>query len=83
MNNTTTTTTTGPIDNSTNNNNRHQLGLLFKTEYPILIPYQIDFHTGTIGKHISLTKRFCVWRFGFAHVSDTVNNVDYCTVVGN
>ncbi len=53
---------------SSNNNTYSNLQLL-KTEYPILIPYQIDFQTRTIGKHISLTKRYCLWRFGFAHVS--------------
>lgn len=45
---------------------------LLKTEYPILIPYQIDFQTQTIGKHISLTKRYYLWRFGFAHVSSII-----------
>ena len=38
-------------------------------EYPVLIPYQVDFQTSTTGKHISLTKRNVRWRFGFANIS--------------
>lgn len=37
-------------------------------EYPIYIPYQIDFSTTTVGRHIRQTKRHVTWRFGFAHV---------------
>jgi len=37
-------------------------------DYPVLIPYQVDFHTTTVGKHISLTKRHVRWKFGFAHI---------------
>eukprot|EP00551_Chaetoceros_affinis_P012860 CAMPEP_0203670440 /NCGR_PEP_ID=MMETSP0090-20130426/6510_1 /ASSEMBLY_ACC=CAM_ASM_001088 /TAXON_ID=426623 /ORGANISM="Chaetoceros affinis, Strain CCMP159" /LENGTH=798 /DNA_ID=CAMNT_0050535301 /DNA_START=251 /DNA_END=2647 /DNA_ORIENTATION=- len=47
---------------------------LFKSDYPTLIPYQIDFQTRTIGKHISLTKRFCHWRFGFAHIPSLLSS---------
>ena len=39
-----------------------------RTNYPILIPYAVDFHTATTGKHISVTKRHARWRFGFAHI---------------
>jgi hypothetical protein len=39
-----------------------------KGDYPILIPYQIDFNTTTVGKHIRQTKRHVTWRFGFAHI---------------
>lgn len=39
-----------------------------KRDYPILIPYQIDFNTTTVGKHIRQTKRHVTWRFGFAHI---------------
>ena len=62
------TTNHNGYDNHNHTHTHNNLQLL-KTEYPILIPYQIDFQTRTIGKHISLTKRFCIWRFGFAHVS--------------
>ena len=54
---------------SSNSNNNNDIQQQFKSDFPILIPYQIDFQTRTIGKHISLTKRFYVWKFGFAHVS--------------
>jgi hypothetical protein len=40
----------------------------FQKEYPVLIPYKIDFSTRTVGKHIRQTKRHVNWRFGFAHV---------------
>lgn len=40
----------------------------YLSEYPVLIPYKIDFSTRTVGKHIRQTKRHVNWRFGFAHV---------------
>ena len=43
-------------------------------DYPVLIPYQIDFQTTTVGKHIKQTKRHVIWRFGFAHVPSLLNN---------
>ena len=39
-----------------------------RKNYPVLIPYQVDFHTDTTGKHISATKRHARWRFGFVHI---------------
>jgi len=42
-------------------------------DYPLLIPYQIDFHTSTTGKHISLTKRHVAYRFGFVHLQSLVS----------
>ena len=41
---------------------------IVKREYPILIPYQIDFNTTTVGRHIRQTKRHVTWRFGFVHI---------------
>lgn len=43
-------------------------------EYPILIPYQIDFNTTGVGKHIRQTKRHCTWRFGFIHIPSLLDN---------
>lgn len=40
----------------------------FYRDYPILIPYQIDFNTTTVGRHIRQTKRHVTWRFGFTHI---------------
>ena len=53
------------------------------TEYSILIPYQIDFHTETVGKHISITKRICVWRFGFAHIPSLLSLLNNTTTTSN
>eukprot|EP00979_Chaetoceros_neogracilis_P004505 scaffold787_cov285-Chaetoceros_neogracile.AAC.69 len=43
-------------------------------DYPIHIPYQIDFSTTTVGRHIRQTKRHVTWRFGFAHVPSLLAN---------
>jgi hypothetical protein len=37
-------------------------------DYPVIIPYQVDFQTTTVGKHIRQTKRHVIWRFGFSHI---------------
>jgi len=50
------------------------LNLNIRRDYPILIPYQVDFNTTTVGKHIRQTKRNVIWRFGFAHVPSILNN---------
>ena len=46
----------------------------FHRDYPVLIPYQVDFSTKTVGRHIRQTKRHCVWRFGFAHIPSILSN---------
>eukprot|EP00557_Chaetoceros_sp_GSL56_P003192 CAMPEP_0176496510 /NCGR_PEP_ID=MMETSP0200_2-20121128/11231_1 /TAXON_ID=947934 /ORGANISM="Chaetoceros sp., Strain GSL56" /LENGTH=624 /DNA_ID=CAMNT_0017894465 /DNA_START=104 /DNA_END=1978 /DNA_ORIENTATION=- len=46
----------------------------FQRNYPILIPYQIDFNTTTVGRHIRQTKRHVNWRFGFAHIPSVLDN---------
>jgi len=37
-------------------------------DYPIHIPYQVDFYTTTVGNYIDATKRHVRWKFGFAHI---------------
>lgn len=37
-------------------------------DYPVLIPYQIDFQATRVGKHIRQSKQHILWRFGFSHI---------------
>lgn len=46
----------------------------FQRDYPILIPYQIDFNTTTVGRHIRQTKRHVTWRFGFTHIPSVLDH---------
>ena len=38
------------------------------SDYPVLIPYAVDFSVSSVGSIIKQTKRKFVWRFGFTHI---------------